>query len=142
MLKNPINSSVVFDHFLMMAPTLLMRSWSHKLAHDPIQMPFSTALLLSLQDLTKFKQKSYIFLVFFRIPVWSWELALHRGRFFKTIDDLFGSKHPRLKSFKLSWGICGICGRIELLTALLGVAFSHFYSLIILKILLKPRKYY
>lgn len=139
-LEDSIDRSVVLDHLLMMAAALFMGTRADKFAHDPVEMPLTTLLLFTLYHLTELHQKLHVFPIFLLSPVGGGELFLNWRAVIKTINDLLGPEHPRLKfgEFLVEGGRFGsvLGGLINILLA----AVTHFWCLIILlkwKILLK-----
>ena len=94
MLYYSIKSLVVLDHFLMVAPALLVGSGSNGLAHHSVDVPFSPVFLASLDHFFEFDQKSNIFLVLFLIPVRSGESFFVVWNLFKTVNDFFRPEDP------------------------------------------------
>lgn len=101
MVENPFNSPIILDHLLMMAPALLMRPSPNMFAHDPIQMPFSSPLLLSFNYLSKSHQEIHVFLVLLLVPVRGREFLLRWRHVIQTVDHFFRAEDPGLEFAKV-----------------------------------------
>ena len=110
MVEDAFNGPIIFDHLLVVAAALLMRPGADMFAHDPIQMPFSSPLLLSLNHLSKFHQEVHVFLVLLLVPVGGREFLLRWRQIIQAVDHLFGAEDPGLEfaEVRVELGLFGV----------------------------------
>lgn len=132
MLDDSLYRFIVFNHFLMVASALLMRTSSNELAHYSIQMPFSSSLPLPLNNLLKFDQEFNVFLIFLIIPMGSGIFLFCWRATIKAIYHLFGFKNPRLKFSELGIRRNDLTWLLRSQLAWLGFCVCHSGRLIIL----------
>ena len=125
MLNNSVNGSVILDHLLVMAATLLMRPSPQEFAHDAVEMPFATLLLLSLDHLSEFDKEVYVFSILLVSPVTSGILLLYWRAVIQTIYHLLGSEHPWLKFAQLLGDGDGLGSTLGALLEVLLPAVTH-----------------
>jgi len=114
MLYDSFKVFVVFDHFLMMASTLFMRTSSDSFAHHSVEVPFSLVFLAPFNDFPEFDEKINIFLIFFISPVRSRECFFGIWGIIKTKNNFFRPENPRLDCIER------YIGAIEVLRLSLG----------------------
>ena len=110
MLDDSFEIFVVFDHFLMMASALLVRTGSNSFAHHSVEVPFPFVFLASFNHLFELDQKINIFVVFFISPVRSGEWFFVVWSIIKTKNNFFGSENPRLDFIERNIGTIEVLG--------------------------------
>lgn len=125
MLDDSIDGSIILDHLLVVAAALLVGARPQELAHDAVEVPLATLLLLSLYHLSKFHQEVDVFSILLVSPVRSGVLLLYWRAVIQTINHLLGPEHPGLKFTQLLVD-CGHVGNtLGALLEVLLAAITH-----------------
>lgn len=101
MLYDSIDGLVVLDHLLVVAAALLMGARPQKLAHNSVEVPLTTLLLLPLYHLPKLDQEINVFSILILRPVRSRILLLCWREVIEAVNHLLGPEHPRLELTQL-----------------------------------------
>lgn len=136
-----VQGFVMFDHLLMVTPTLFMGTTANCLAHHAVEVPLPSVFLASLNHRFEFEQETHIFLIFLVSPMRSRVLFARTSlTLIQTVNHLFRSEDPGL------YRVPGDHTFRNYLRLSLGEFRSADYGihacLIILKILLNSSKYY
>jgi hypothetical protein len=125
MLDDSFDGSIILDHLLVVAAALLVGTRPQELAHDAVEVPLATLLLLSLYHLSKFHQEVDVFSILLVSPVRSGVLLLYWRAVIQTINHLLGPEHPGLKFTQLLVD-CGHVGNtLGALLEVLLAAITH-----------------